>query len=191
MEVFVMINSLSAELLEQCLELRRCRQLDQSLHQSRARLAVGDLEFLAIGLAVDVGQEKASLLGIGEVVHLEHLVGALEVFLLVLVQHTEEDLLLGRALTLTILMIAVGVCAILRKSDKVLLFCGRIDGINTVDTVFGSLSLGLCEIFLDILLFFKLSLLLLASAASLLQLARHLVSTVMVDGVMRLSWAVE
>jgi len=186
-----MINSLSAELLEQCLELSRCRQLDQSLHQSRARLAVGDLEFLAIGLAVDVGQEKASLLGIGKVVHLEHLVGALEVFLLVLVQHTEEDLLLGRALTLTILMIAIGVCAILRKSDKVLLFGGLIDGINTVDTVFGSLSLGLCEIFLDILLFFKLSLLLLASAASLLQLARHLVSTVMVDGVMRWSWAVE
>ena len=191
MEGFVKINSLSAKLLEQWLELSRCRQLNQSLHQSRARLAVGDLEFLAIGLAIDVGQEKTSLLGVGKVVHLEHFVGALEVFLLVLVQHTEEDLLLGRALTLTILMIAVGVCAILRKSDKVLLFCGRIYGINTVDTVFGSLSLGLCEIFLDILLFFKLSLLLLASAASLLQLARHLVSTVMVDGVMRLSWAVE
>ena len=185
MEGFVKINSLSAKLLEQCLELSRCRQLNQSLHQSRARLAVGDLEFLAIGLAIDVGQEKTSLLGVGKVVHLEHFVGALEVFLLVLVQHTEEDLLLGRALTLTILMITVGVCAILRKSDEILLFCGLVVGINTVDTVFGSLSLGLCDFFLDILLLFQLSLLFLASAASLLQLARHLVSTVMVDGVMR------
>lgn len=64
----------------QLLELRRRRQQHQLFEQPRAPLAARNLELLAVGLAVDVGDEEAALGGVGEAVALEEVVGAAEVF---------------------------------------------------------------------------------------------------------------
>jgi hypothetical protein len=77
-------------------------------------------------------------------------------------------------LTLTILIGEDGVLG--GKGNKVLLIgC-------FIATILGPLSLWLRKLLLDFLLFFQLSLLLIASAASLFHFARHLGNTVMVDG---------
>lgn len=86
---------LSAELLEQILQLGGRGEQDQPLEQARAGLAVGDLEFLAVGFLVDALEKKRALAGRLKLVQLEHLVGALEVLLLVVVEHAVELHLAG------------------------------------------------------------------------------------------------
>ena len=65
---------LSAELLEQALELVGRGKKDQAFEQAR-RLAVGDFQFLPVGLLPDAGEEDVAVLGALELVQLEHLVG--------------------------------------------------------------------------------------------------------------------
>lgn len=80
---------LSAELLEQALELVGRGKKDQAFEQAR-RLAVGDFQFLPVGLLPDAGEEDVAVLGALELVQLEHLVGLFEVLLLLLVEHSVE-----------------------------------------------------------------------------------------------------
>ncbi|CRK29106.1 hypothetical protein BN1708_015460 [Verticillium longisporum] len=70
--------------------LRRRAQQDEPLHEPRQRLRARELELLADGLAVHALQEHVALLVGRELVELEHLVGALEVLLLLVVEHAEE-----------------------------------------------------------------------------------------------------
>jgi hypothetical protein len=78
---------LAAELLEQVLQLVGRGQQDQTLQQARARLAVGNLQLLAVGLFVDAVEEELARVLVLELVQLQHLVGTLEVLLLVVVEH--------------------------------------------------------------------------------------------------------
>jgi hypothetical protein len=80
---------LSAELLEQALELVWRGKKDQAFEQARG-LAVGDFEFLAVGLLPDAGEKEVAVFGALELVQLEHLVGVFEVLLLLLVEHAVE-----------------------------------------------------------------------------------------------------
>jgi hypothetical protein len=78
---------LSAEFLEQVLQLVGRGEQDQALEQTRARLAVGNLQLLAVGLFVDAVEKKLAGVMVVKLVQLEQLVGALEVLLLVVVEH--------------------------------------------------------------------------------------------------------
>jgi hypothetical protein len=80
---------LATEFLEQCLELVWGRKQDQAFEQAR-RLAVCHLQFLAVGLAPDAGEENVAVFRALELVQLEHLVGLFEVLLLLLVEHSVE-----------------------------------------------------------------------------------------------------
>ena len=84
------MHSLSVELLKEFLKLLWRRKLDQSFHQARARLTASQLELLAIGFAIDVGEEQVTLVRISKGVELQHLVGFPEVVLLLFVQHAEK-----------------------------------------------------------------------------------------------------
>ncbi|RCI12793.1 hypothetical protein L249_0095 [Ophiocordyceps polyrhachis-furcata BCC 54312] len=71
--------------------LPRRRKLNQPLHQTGARLAAGELQLLAPGLAVDVFDEEVAVLDGGELVQLQHLVCAAKVLLLLVREHAEEE----------------------------------------------------------------------------------------------------
>ena len=75
------VQELSAELLEQRLLLCRRAQQDQPLHQPRARLAIGNLQFLPLCLFEDVGEEQRPVFVGREVIELEQFVRATKVFL--------------------------------------------------------------------------------------------------------------
>jgi hypothetical protein len=81
------MHVLAAELLEQVFQLVGRGQQNQTLQQARARLAVGDLQLLAVGLLVDAVEEELACVLVLELVQLEHLVRTLEVLLLVVIEH--------------------------------------------------------------------------------------------------------
>lgn len=84
------VQKVAQELAEQAPDLMHVGQGDELLHEPRARLAAGDLELLAVRLGVDALEEEPPLLGVAELVQLEHLVGAREVLLLLGVEEAVE-----------------------------------------------------------------------------------------------------
>jgi len=88
------VHVLSAELLEQVLQLRGRGEQNQALQQSRARLAVCNFEFFPVGFLVDAFEKQFSRVRVLELVQLEHLVCPLEVLLLLLVEHAVKSHLL-------------------------------------------------------------------------------------------------
>lgn len=157
---------LAAELLEQILELVRGGEKDQALHETRAGLAVRELELLAVGLLVDALDEQTALVGPVELVELEHFVCALEVLLLVLVEHAVEGHGLGAGKALDELFIVDGLVMLV-----VVVWPGVVL-VDALATAFG-LELRVVEVQVEVEVAGALALLLVVAAAALLVLLGH------------------
>jgi hypothetical protein len=150
--------------LEETLQLVWGGEEDQALHQTRAGLAVGNLELLAVGLLPDAGEEHGTLVGVGKLVQLEHFVCALEVLLLVLIEHAVEGHGAGAGDAIDCLVL-VGVLFVVVLVVVVLV---RMVGVGVVvllqhlvDLVLSLVALGVGIV----VLLLTLALLLLATAA--------------------------
>ena len=91
-----MAGLLSAEFLEQALELFWRGEENQALEQAGG-LAVCNLQFLAVGLFPHAGQEDVAVVGALELVELEHFVCLAEVLELLLVEHSIEGCVIRAA----------------------------------------------------------------------------------------------